>query len=704
MGVYNFNVPIGNTGNTYSATVDFTTFGSYTDEAYKSNPWIEYHYEACNAYGNWYLGSKCFRVLRSEAGITYNGRYGFSIEEAQRTGVFRTYADPNMSTWGAVFSEQYGQFQSTEINVPSHYDEIVYQTEEAQQLPYGVLSCTDYRIVSINQFIIETNIPIFETNAELTEYIQYGDNIEDAVNNSIPSVSGRDFAITNIWTTGTWSVNGYTPASGAALTHRDVRGRIVSGEICLYPVPYNGENKLYYNVIDNASFEALEYTTNGTTWISSATFPFDFFYKERTTEIGTFSYAVTNYIDRIPIFADEETAQGYIDGDVPITDAINWNEISNDYPGVDLPIDVGDPDDGTDWGDVYTQNFFANTYLCGTGALQEIANKLYDTTPQVMEDILKGLTMFGNNPIESVISLIYYPCDLSTVFTNISSTNNIWFGGYNFQNMTNSVYQIVYPNGYFYCGGVNFTPVYGSGNWKNYKACRIFVDLPYCGRYELDPSKYWGKFVKIIYYIDLTTGGCAASLINGADDGTRNGTELDRFNGVIGTKLSMTLTDFASYANAQINTLLGSGGQAISNGATMGENGAGAIMSGNMLGGVGAVGGAAALGAISGAKTVYGLTMNNINKFNQTRGGSSAMINQYANQKPTFIFIYPDTDIPSNFNKMYGTPSNAGGAISSFTGYLEADTVKLNVSGATESEKEKIRSLLMGGVYIGNRS
>ena len=117
-----------------------------------------------------------------------------------------------------------------------------------------------------------------------------------------------------------------------------------------------------------------------------------------------------------------------------------------------------------------------------------------------MEDILKGLTMFGNNPIESVISLIYYPCDLSSVFTNISSTNNIWFGGYNFQNMANSVYQVVYPNGYFYCGGVNFTPVYGSGNWKNYKACRIFVDLPYCGRYELDPSKYWGKFVKIIYY------------------------------------------------------------------------------------------------------------------------------------------------------------------------------------------------------------
>ena len=80
------------------------------------------------------------------------------------------------------------------------------------------------------------------------------------------------------------------------------------------------------------------------------------------------------------------------------------------------------------------------------------------------------------------------------------------------------------------------------------------------------------------------------------------------------------------------------------------------------------------------------------------------MLNQYANQKPTFIFIYPDTDNPSNFNKMYGTPSNAGGLVSSFTGYFEADTIKLNISGATEYEKEKIRSLLMGGIYIGNRT
>ena len=76
------------------------------------------------------------------------------------------------------------------------------------------------------------------------------------------------------------------------------------------------------------------------------------------------------------------------------------------------------------------------------------------------------------------------------------------------------------------------------------------------------------------------------------------------------------------------------------------------------------------------------------------------MLNQYVKQKPTFIFVYPEADIPDNFNAMYGTPSNAGGSISQFYGYFEADTVKLSMPGATESEKAKARDLLINGIYI----
>lgn len=692
--IYNMTIPVGNTGDTYDLTIDYSQIAANSDELYKQNPQIIFNYwDKANLV---YMASVCMSMELVNQSQAYGSRAGMSLERALTDG-FRVYVEPTMAANGAIFSERAGRSYIG-------YTDIEYDFYNSQTLPGNVLRWNDIRVTQINLANLMTNIPIFETDAELVEYLTYGDNIEDAINNGVPSVSGRDFAITNIWTTGTWTATGYETVSGATVAHRDVRGRIVSGEICLYPVDWNGGDKIIYNVINNASFEALEYSLDGVTWIASQTFPFEYIYKERTNELGTFSFALTNYLDRIPIFADEETAQGYIDGDIPITNALNWNEISNDYPGEDIPINIGEPDDGTDWGDVYTQNFFANTYLCTTGALREIANKLYDTASPAWEAIKKGLEMFGTNPAEAVISLIYYPLPLDSVFLNTSITNNIWFGGYNFENMQNSVKQIVYPNGFYYCGGIDFNEIYGSGNWKNYKACRIFVDLPYCGRYELDPAKYWGKHINVIYYIDLTTGACIACLVEGAAQATREGKCLDQFNGIIGTKLSMTLTDFASYANAQINTLLGAGGQSVNNGVSVGESAASAYTAGNALGMAGAAGSAAVLGAIQGAKTAYGLQMNNINKFNQTRGGSTGMLNQYANQKPTFIFIYPDTDNPSNFNKMYGTPSNAGGLVSSFTGYFEADTIKLDITGATESEKEKIRSLLMGGIYIGNRT
>ena len=76
------------------------------------------------------------------------------------------------------------------------------------------------------------------------------------------------------------------------------------------------------------------------------------------------------------------------------------------------------------------------------------------------------------------------------------------------------------------------------------------------------------------------------------------------------------------------------------------------------------------------------------------------MLNQYLNQTPCFTLEVLEIDVPSNYYNMVGGPSNAGGNIGSFSGYLECDQVRLNVTGATETEKEKIRALLMGGVYL----
>lgn len=560
--------------------------------------------------------------------------------------------------------------------------------------------------VELGHFDFSTNVPCFETSQDCYDYINAATqtqalNILHRAVNFVAQTEekpGKDFEITCVWTHGTWNQYGYQQISGATVNYRNVRGRIVEGgKLALYKIDGITDGALKYGVKQSAIFEGLQYSTDGITWHDSDTFPFDFFYRPRETEYGTFDFALTFWTDAVPIFDNETNATGYIGGTVEITDAINWPDISGEYPDEENP--TGDPDDGTDWGEVGTRSFFSQQYICTEGAIQEISNALYDTTPGgLWEDIKKGLDMFGQNPMDAVISLMYYPVNLLSVFTHVSTGPNIWFGGYQFTMQSHNASKIIYPDGFFDCGGVTIKRLFK--NWRDNFATRIFVDLPYCGRYELDPQKYWDKHIEVIYFIDTHTGGCIACLVEGNKNSGRNGKCLDQFNGQMGVTCPITLTDFSSYANAQINTLLGGGGQAISGAMSVGETGAHAVVSGATAGAVGAVGGAAALGAIQGAKTVYGLTMNNINKFNQTRGGSTGMLNQYVNQKPTFIFVYPETDNPSNYNQMVGGPSNAGGTVGNFSGYFEAEQIKLRMDGATQSEKEKARALLMGGVYI----
>ena len=188
---------------------------------------------------------------------------------------------------------------------------------------------------------------------------------------------------------------------------------------------------------------------------------------------------------------------------------------------------------------------------------------------------------------------------------------------------------------------------------------------------------------------------------------TENGyVELDHFNGQAGVGMPITLTDKASYVAAQINTLLGGGGQAIQQFGSGVGSVAGAS-TGLALAGAGA--GVAVGGALVGAKTVYGLSMNNINNFNKTKGGSTPMINEYLPQSVSFMFeiqqdiYYNESTKKSDlsvYNAMFGAPSMKPGKLYNFSGFLKCQAVKLECGIATERERERLKTLLLNGVYI----
>ena len=544
---------------------------------------------------------------------------------------------------------------------------------------------------------VATNIPVFEFVSDAISYItaQSEEVALEVLKNALnypedeEEPDGYEFEITNPWVNGTWTSYGVTTHGNTA--YRNVRGKIVSGgKIALYPDGSASEGRLIYKVVASSEFDALQYSTDGINWLNTDYFPFEFFYRERTNELGTFDFAYALSNNHIPIYKDRNDATDYIQGIKDIDEAENWDKISPGYPGGKVP---GSPDPTTQFGEVGARSIFSQQYVVPLAVMYEIANTFYDTTTAgLWDDIKKGLQMYGDSPIEAIENLSYYPCDLTAIFPG-ASQSHIYFGGYQMNLSQGSVYKIANPDGSKDLGSVVFNRIYN--NWMDFEPyCKLFVNIPYCGEYQLDLSEYYGKTLAVKYFIDTRTGSCCCVL-------TADGHLVDKFNGQMGVQMPIKLTDFSAYANAQIQTLLGMGGQAAQNSgniAQMANAGISGGAAGAAIAGAGAL--AVGMGGAIGAKTVYGLAQNNINRFNKTKGGSTSMLNMYMPQTICFTFEMNKPDIPDNFYQMNGYPSNAGGRIGNFTGYLKCDTVKLNIPGATDLEYEKARGLLLSGVYL----
>lgn len=507
------------------------------------------------------------------------------------------------------------------------------------------------------------------------------------------SPDGYNFEIKNMWTHGTWYSD--TQPQVSQVYYRHFRAKLVSGKFALYPYEAGSvqEGKLKMGIKNDAEFYEMQYSTNGIDWIDTETFPFDYFLRKRTIELGEFDYALTFSNNYIPVFNNETDAQGYINGTKEITDAANWADISNNYPILNA---TGSDDPQSDFGEVKTKGFFSQQYIMDATCLSSLSDDLFDTTPGgIWEAIKQGLDMYGDNPIDAVMGLSFWPVDLTSIFTTGGNAPYIWLGGYGWPVESGIAKKIIYPNGYISVGSTTIKRSFNS--WRDMEPyTKLYVMLPYCGTYQLDLARYYDKQVEVRYYIDTRTNGCVACLI-------ADGFLTDYFNGQMGVTMPITLTDYTSYMNAQINTLLGGGGQAVQQfGNAAGTLGNIAPM-GNaaMLAGGAALGGVTGIaGAAIGAKMVYGLSQNNINNFNKTKGGSSSMINEYLPQSVCFIFEVQEDCAPPNYGDMLGYPSMQSGSIMNFSGFLKCHSVKLNCPVATEAEREKLKQMLLSGIYI----
>lgn len=572
-----------------------------------------------------------------------------------------------------------------------------------------------FRYLDYNYYLIYTNSSktLEERNAALTHAINYKNPSElDEETTYEFSTIARNYTVDEY--------GNLTENESAGEQYRGLRIK-TNYKTSLYKIPGINNGSLKYGIKLGGTPTICYYSTDyGNTWQNvpgqPTTLPFDFIWRpyEADDGVGTFWAAVGDGDNKnLFVFDDEADAEEYTSGGSDGRKAKNYSEIMEG----DFDNPTGEEDEETEFGEVKTQGFFSQQYIMDAGALGALADDLFDTSiGGIWEAIKQGLDMYGDNPIEAVMGLSFWPLNLSEVFSG-GTPSYIWFGGYGWQIRGGSVKKIVYPNGYKSLGSVAIRRTFR--NWRDYAPyTRLYVSLPYCGVYELDLTRYYDKTVEVRYFFDTRTNGCMACLI-------ADGHLMDYFQGNCAVSMSITLTDFAGYANSQMATILGAGALAAGTAGVMaagvvGLGGAAAGLAGTAIGTSGMAGAAAAAGAglnaagaagiiaagapvagaALGAKTVYGLSQNNINKHNVTKGGSSSMLNAYLPQYVEFIFEIQEDCAPDNYGSQYGYPSMKSGSVGSFQGFLKCQSVKLDCGVATENEKNQIKTMLLNGIYI----
>ena len=183
-------------GASGSLIFSWAEYQAYSDEEYKANPKVNFDMKIIKS-GNFpYEESKSDSVV-TNGRSAYNYRAAISIEDVYTRGVVFVYNDPYLNLGGiGSFSEDAGHAVLDWSDIQfTHYPNV-------STLPTFANSYTNAYCTDLHYWKLETNIPIFLTNAEAAQYIQYGDNIQNAINNQVPSVEGRKFEIINIWTEG----------------------------------------------------------------------------------------------------------------------------------------------------------------------------------------------------------------------------------------------------------------------------------------------------------------------------------------------------------------------------------------------------------------------------------------------------------------------------------------------------------------------
>ena len=360
--------------------------------------------------------------------------------------------------------------------------------------------------------------------------------------------------------------------------------------------------------------------------------------------------------------------------------------------------------------DYTKRNFkFNKGYLLTDAQVNTLAAKCFElvtgltTAPDFIQELFTKL-LSGNEPMDAIISLMFFPFNPAKYFVTTPSSANIMFGaldtGISAKEWENTIIELD-------MGGCSFYPENGDfRDFEPYTSCELY--LPYIGSVPIDSQLYLGHEITVKYIVDLCTGAVDALIF-------RDGFRADKVSGNIGEQIAIHGIDQNDKLTAEQRAHVGykqarnTQIQKTASAALTIAGGAAAIATG----GATAILGGIAAGVTGGLKLSEALEGNSVEraKFDmehiqtpyRTIGKASAATAYRDEQFCRLIIKRPkmlNSYNAANYAHTTGFATLKHDRLGNYTGLVVANNVDLSGFNATAEEKKAIANLLSKGVYL----
>lgn len=304
---------------------------------------------------------------------------------------------------------------------------------------------------------------------------------------------------------------------------------------------------------------------------------------------------------------------------------------------------------------------FNRTFVVNYTALRNFADWLWNADDSIFDQIVEGLALLGENPLQGIIDVRLYPFDVGGLVAS-GGSQAIKIG-----RVTSPISGLIVTgtdNAIINLGECTFTKHFKSYlDYSPYTEARLYI--PYCGVIPIDTAEYMGHRLSAKMIVDLVTGSCCALIYK--DDIITYTAQ-----GVVGVSIPFTGTDSAAYAQSVLGSVF---------------NGA-----------ISVAGAKSPLDIMSGA----GQILQGIATPTQyAQGGSpTPSCGNWTPQYAYLIITRPKPIPPDDYGHCVGYACEVYDTLNTFSGYTVITNPDLRGFTATETEKEMIKSLMQEGIYL----